>query len=237
MSTDPRFEHGIARFREWKAEFDSGDIQAAQFEKALDESAFVYAGHYWMVGAASGRWYRSQGDGWVGAEPPTLEDAAATEAKFGSAQTVHSDVKNAQLTPLGIAESEHAKPSPHALKVKIVLWLLLILAVPALSYFGVVSELQHLKLSAGEPSRLVDAMLIGASFLLTLAVTALFPRVHFFKALLVYATWSALGFVAYYFNLGRGVAMSWWPGLLLGTGIAAVIGCCLGAILRRSTRH
>jgi hypothetical protein len=66
-----RFEETEKQFVALKARRDAGQLTDADYESALrvlvvqDE-----AGTYWMLGTESGKWYRYNGQEWVGADPP-----------------------------------------------------------------------------------------------------------------------------------------------------------------------
>jgi WD40 repeat protein len=53
-----------------KGHHAAGRITNAQFETALKALMFEYDGHFWTLGASSGKWFYYDGNNWVEAEPP-----------------------------------------------------------------------------------------------------------------------------------------------------------------------
>ena len=47
-----------------------GRLSDAQMDEALSALTFELEGRLWTIGANSGKWYASQGDGWIEAAPP-----------------------------------------------------------------------------------------------------------------------------------------------------------------------
>jgi hypothetical protein len=68
---DPRFDEAEAEYRRLRDQLDHGAIGPQDLDAALNRIVFDLGGRYWMIGANSGRWYVSEGDRWVEADPPT----------------------------------------------------------------------------------------------------------------------------------------------------------------------
>ena len=61
-----------------KAEFSEGAISQQEFIDALKQLRIRDdAGRFWMIGVQSGKWYCSDGSGWVQAEPPSASQRKA----------------------------------------------------------------------------------------------------------------------------------------------------------------
>ncbi|MGB8644552.1 MAG: hypothetical protein WCF84_04895 [Anaerolineae bacterium] len=74
MVNDP-FQQREDQYFRLRGQLGAGQITRAQYEAALNDLVFQAAdGHYWMLGADSGKWYVHDGQKWVEANPP----AAAT---------------------------------------------------------------------------------------------------------------------------------------------------------------
>ena len=61
-----------------KADFSEGRISQQEFIDALKQLRIRDgAGRFWMIGVQSGKWYCSDGSGWVQAEPPSASERKA----------------------------------------------------------------------------------------------------------------------------------------------------------------
>ncbi len=68
---DPRFRDVEVQYAALKSQLASGQLTREQFETALQKLMVLDAqGHYWMMGAESGRWYVHDGQNWVQQNPP-----------------------------------------------------------------------------------------------------------------------------------------------------------------------
>jgi TolB protein len=68
---DARFKKVEEEYRALKGQVTSGRLTNSQFETALEKLAIQDSeGHYWMIGAFTGQWYRSEGQEWVRQGPP-----------------------------------------------------------------------------------------------------------------------------------------------------------------------
>jgi hypothetical protein len=67
------FKQAENKFKELKAQFEGGELSETGFKTQL-EALMVQdeAGTWWMIGYETEKWYRSDGDDWVQAEPPVL---------------------------------------------------------------------------------------------------------------------------------------------------------------------
>jgi hypothetical protein len=74
---DPRFQHVAAQYQVLRGQFDAGALDGPAFEAALRGLMIEDEGRYWHIGAASGRWFVSDGDRWVEADPPEVGPPAA----------------------------------------------------------------------------------------------------------------------------------------------------------------
>jgi hypothetical protein len=72
------FNDVIEAFNNLKAKFQAGDISRQQF---IDEMKKLRIkddqGHFWMIGAQTGKWYFFDGKDWIQAEPPSQKEKKA----------------------------------------------------------------------------------------------------------------------------------------------------------------
>ncbi len=75
---DSSFDSVIEAFNNLKARFQAGEISRQQF---IDEMKKLRIkddqGHFWMIGAQTGKWYFFDGKDWVQAEPPSQQEKKA----------------------------------------------------------------------------------------------------------------------------------------------------------------
>ncbi len=65
-------------FEELRKKFRSKDISRQEFIEQLKELQLKDAeGHFWMIGAQSGKWYYYDGKNWIRSDPPSLEEGKA----------------------------------------------------------------------------------------------------------------------------------------------------------------
>jgi multisubunit Na+/H+ antiporter MnhC subunit len=69
-AADPRFARVEAEYRRLRGVVDAGKVTPTQLDAALTGLVFQADGRFWMIGANSGRWYASEGDRWIQADPP-----------------------------------------------------------------------------------------------------------------------------------------------------------------------
>ena len=86
---DPRFQHVAEQYQVLRAQFDAGALDGPAFEAALRGLMIEDEGRYWHIGAASGRWFVSDGDRWVEAEAPEVGPPAAEPEALPGAGAPH----------------------------------------------------------------------------------------------------------------------------------------------------
>ena len=80
-----RFEKTEKQFAALKNQRSSGELSETEYQAALKNLIVQDAdGTHWMLGTESGKWYRSDGHEWVGADPPT-ESAESAQTKTTAA--------------------------------------------------------------------------------------------------------------------------------------------------------
>ncbi len=113
----PRFEAAEKQFYELKRRLQSGEMEQAAFEKALESLVIENEdGQYWMIGADSEEWHRYDGEEWRRDDPPTpgkspkqaplpaerVETPVAPRSPIAAATAVKSGRgKSRWLLPLG----------------------------------------------------------------------------------------------------------------------------------------
>jgi len=96
------FQQALKEYQKLRARFLSGEIDARQFEAAVEGLAVTDAkGTRWRLGQVSGKWYRLEGDAWVPATPAEL--AARTRRQWVILGLVISDLGCAALIVLVVA--------------------------------------------------------------------------------------------------------------------------------------
>jgi hypothetical protein len=68
---DRRFDLAESEYRRLREQLDRRAISPADMDAQLVRLVFELGGRHWMIGANSGRWYASDRDRWVDADPPT----------------------------------------------------------------------------------------------------------------------------------------------------------------------
>jgi hypothetical protein len=67
-----------ATFEELRRQFRRKDISRQEFIEQLKELRLQDdEGHFWMIGAQSGKWYYYDGKNWIRSDPPSLEEGKA----------------------------------------------------------------------------------------------------------------------------------------------------------------
>ncbi len=90
---DDRFERVESTVEKLRQYLAAGSLAPSQFNEKLKELMVEDAeGNWWMVGAASGEWYRHEDGNWVRAEPPgrSIRRGAAFSPAAGDAQVIES---------------------------------------------------------------------------------------------------------------------------------------------------
>jgi hypothetical protein len=65
------FKEAASLFEELKNRFQAGELSRQQFVDEMKKLRLKDSqGHYWMIGAQTGKWYFFDGRDWVAAEPP-----------------------------------------------------------------------------------------------------------------------------------------------------------------------
>ncbi len=110
---DPRFEHVAQRYQALRAQYDAGTLSGEAFEAALRGMMIEDGGRYWHIGAASGHWFRSDGDRWVEAMPPEIgPPSAEPESLVGAAP--HPTPAPSPAPPPASTPHPVAQPQPAA---------------------------------------------------------------------------------------------------------------------------
>jgi hypothetical protein len=143
-----RFRRVQDEYYRLRGQFSVGRISAQEFDTALREMVFEdESGRHWMMGANSGRWYYSEGNEWVEAEPREFISAPPEREPWEPAPPVVGHVPPAreawELPPDADAETGPTR----GMALPFLIIGMLLLAVAVLLFF----------LFDGDPSRLVRA--------------------------------------------------------------------------------
>jgi len=109
---DPRFQHVAEQYQVLRAQFDAGALDGPAFEAALRGLMIEDEGRYWHIGAASGRWFVSDGDRWVEAEAPEVGPPAAEPEALPGAGAPHPSAPVAAAPPPAATPHPVAQPTP-----------------------------------------------------------------------------------------------------------------------------
>ena len=75
---DDPFKNVEKEFQQLKEEFDRKRLSEPDFKKKLKELRLQdQDGRFWTIGAQTGRWYYFDGNDWIEAKPPSLQDKKA----------------------------------------------------------------------------------------------------------------------------------------------------------------
>ena len=81
---EKRFEQAYTEFLRLNSQYQAGQMSHAAYRQALEGIMFAdEKGDFWMLGARSGRWYRSQGGAWLPADPPLENDMQPASDRSG----------------------------------------------------------------------------------------------------------------------------------------------------------
>lgn len=109
---DPRFQHVAEQYQVLRAKFDAGALDGPAFEAALRGLMIEDEGRYWHIGAASGRWFVSDGDRWVEAEAPEVGPPAAEPEALPGPGAPHPAPPAAAALPPAATPHPVAQPTP-----------------------------------------------------------------------------------------------------------------------------
>jgi hypothetical protein len=74
------FQQAGEQFKQLRARLDSGQLTEADFKAKLQDLMVQdEQGAWWMIGQATGQWYRHDGTGWVRADPPAVKPRPSIE--------------------------------------------------------------------------------------------------------------------------------------------------------------
>ena len=72
---DDRFKDAEKELNQLRKEFNRKRLSEPDFKKRLKElRPQDQEGRFWTIGAQTGKWYYFDGDDWIEAKPPSLED-------------------------------------------------------------------------------------------------------------------------------------------------------------------
>ena len=95
------------RFEELKKKFHEGKISRTEFIERLKKLRLKdEEGRFWMVGAKSGKWYYYDGNNWIQADPPSLQEGKAICIHCGFENSLEAEACIRCGQGLGQRESE-----------------------------------------------------------------------------------------------------------------------------------
>ena len=88
-----KFEEIEGQFQELKKKFKQKQISEREFRYRLKKLRLdAPDGRCWTIGARSGKWYYFDGDKWIEADPPSLQQGKAICIYCGFENDIHSEV-------------------------------------------------------------------------------------------------------------------------------------------------
>ncbi len=102
------------QFFELKGKLDVGVITEEEFKAAVSKLRFQdESGHWWMIGAQSGKWYSFDGVRWIPGTPPREIPAPAPEPKIETPAKVEPPIEPpAKVEPKIEAPAPKVEPTP-----------------------------------------------------------------------------------------------------------------------------
>ena len=229
---DSRFRKVEETFIALRRELAAGRITAAQLEQALDTATIEHAGRYWMLGANSGRWYASNGQTWIEAQPPQ-EAPTPAAAPPPQAAPAPPYAAPAQPYPPNAAPAYAAVPKKPSAR-NWLLGCLLGCVAPLLAVGGVGLIIQGMANGAYSPPTNGVTLLLGATLLTALCVTALLRTIPAAVFVILCLVWIAAAFLALRLGIDiGGLRRATIPDIAFAAGIAAFFGTILGIPLRK----
>lgn len=229
---DSRFRKVEESFIALRRELAAGRITAAQLEQALDAATIEHAGRYWMLGANSGKWYASNGQTWIEAQPP--EEAPTPAAAPPPHAAPGPQAAPSSAYPPNAAPGAYA-PVPKKASARN--WLLgcsLGCVAPLLAIGGVGLIIQGMANGAYHPPTNGVTLLLGATFLAAACVTALLRTIPAAVFVILCLIWIAAAFLALHLGIDiGGLRRATIPDIAFAAGIAAFFGTVIGIPLRK----
>ena len=89
---DDQFKNAEKEFRHLRDEFNRKSLSELDFKKKLKELRLQdEQGRFWTIGAQTGKWYCFDGDDWLEATPPSLQDKRAICVHCGFENDLEND--------------------------------------------------------------------------------------------------------------------------------------------------
>ena len=103
-SLAPPFERTVDRYRNERKRYETGALSRPEFESSLKKLIVSHKGRFWTLGANTGTWFVNDGNRWIAADPPivdnTLRNAAASSAIPAANRSRPASRRGAKKTPM-----------------------------------------------------------------------------------------------------------------------------------------